>query len=206
MLLFSFCFLSFGSLNASAANVLIGDGANGVITFDKTGSALGYGNNRSTITKEGYLSVSGATSIEYGRNSGSCNVISSAKIDFTDVSSMSLSYEVISSNFVFSDIWFGFGLCANNSDFNPVSYVAANACFPFYSYGGYGQGLSSPIVVDTADVTGEYFIEFGFILPYINNSTVTTIKFYDLILYDSTNSLIISCWSFPASIFARKIS
>lgn len=64
---------------------------------------------------------------------------------------MSLSYEVISSNFEFSDIWFGFGLCANNDNFNPVNYVAANACFPFYSYGGSGQGLSSPIVVDTAD-------------------------------------------------------
>ncbi|MBQ7903539.1 MAG: hypothetical protein IJ362_07400 [Oscillospiraceae bacterium] len=184
VLLFSFCFLSFGSLNASAANVLIGDGADGSISFDKTSSALGYGNNRATITKDGYLSISGATSIAYSKNSGSCNVISSSKIDFTDISSMSLSYEVISSNFVVSDIWFGFGLCANNTDFNPVSYVAANACFPFYSYGGYGQGLQSPIVVDTTDVTGEYFIEFGFILPYINNSTVTTIKFYDLILYD----------------------
>ena len=80
------------SLSPLAATVILGDGANGSVTFDMPVDSNGYLNNRAVITKDGYLSVTGDTSVLYRSSSGSCNVVSNVPIDFTDVNSISISY------------------------------------------------------------------------------------------------------------------
>lgn len=176
------------SVKASAATVILGDGANGSVTFDKPVNSNGYLNNRSVITKDGYLSIAGDTSVLYGSNSGSCNVVSNVPIDFTDVNSISISYDIISSPFDYSNIWFGFGLLDKNNNITSVNYREGNACCPKYLYGDSVKGLSSPIVLDTSEVTGNYYISFGYVTPYLNTPDTTSIKFYDLVLYNNDGS------------------
>lgn len=193
---FAFFFLFFFnfSLSGSAATTLIGDGADGTITFNMLEQSGTHLNRGGSITKDGYLSIDLTNQTQYGAGGGVVSVMSSSKIDVTDVNKLSLSCSIVSlpSDVSFSDLYFNFGLTNTNDGF-PLNYIAGsgNSAFPTLVYGlSEIKGISFPIEFTISDVVGDYYITFGFSCPYISSNPRCILKFSDLILYDSAGDVV----------------
>lgn len=185
-------FLNLSSVKASAATVLLGDGADGSITFNMLEQSGTHLNRGGAITKDGYLSIDLTNQTQYGGGGGVVSVMSSSKIDVSDVYRLSLNCSIVSlpSDVSFSDLYFNFGLTSTNVGF-PLNYIAdtGNSAFPTLDFGlSEIKGVSFPVEFNVSDVVGEYYLTFGFSCPYVSSNPRCVLKFYDLVLYNNDGS------------------